>query len=111
MIPYELLKYQAADFDRLAGHAGLTGWWQINGRSTVDFQQMVDVAFNGTYEPGQQFIAPGSYYHDETLPPKTRDVEGAKKLLAEAGKEGFTFEMLVRPDRDYQVPAVCEMSP
>jgi peptide/nickel transport system substrate-binding protein len=32
-------------------------------------------------------------------------VEKAKQLLKEAGQENFTFEMLVRPDRDYQVPA------
>lgn len=73
--------------------------------SAIDYQALVDVAFDGLYEPGQQFIAPGSFYHDETREPKTRDIEKSKELLKEAGQENFSFTMLVRPDRDYQVPA------
>ena len=71
----------------------------------IDRQALVDVAFDGLYLPGNQSIAPGSYYYDKTRPVPVRDVEKAKALLKEAGQEGFTFDMLVRPDRDYQVPA------
>lgn len=73
--------------------------------AAIDRQALVDVAFDGQYLPGNQAIAPGSYYHDKSRPVPARDVEKAKQLLKEAGQENLTFEMLVRPDRDYQVPA------
>jgi peptide/nickel transport system substrate-binding protein len=71
----------------------------------IDREALVQVAFDGLYLPGNQSIAPGSYYYDKSRPVPARDVEKAKQLLKEAGQENFTFEMLVRPDRDYQVPA------
>jgi peptide/nickel transport system substrate-binding protein len=72
---------------------------------SIDREALVNVAFEGLYKPGDQVIAVGSYYHDETKPVVTRDIERAKQLLKEAGQENFTFEMNVRPDRDFQVPA------
>ncbi|HWK66721.1 MAG TPA: ABC transporter substrate-binding protein [Rhizobiaceae bacterium] len=72
---------------------------------SIDREALVNVAFEGLYKPGDQVIAEGSYYHDETKPVVKRDVERAKQLLKEAGQENFTFEINVRPDRDFQVPA------
>jgi peptide/nickel transport system substrate-binding protein len=72
---------------------------------SIDREALVQVAFEGLYAPGGQAIAPGSYYHDESRPVPKRDVDRAKQLLKQAGQENFTFEMLVRPDRDFQVPA------
>jgi len=72
---------------------------------SIDREALVNVAFEGLYTPGGQSIAPGSYFYDESRPTPKRDVERAKQLLKEAGQENFTFEMLVRPDRDFQVPA------
>ncbi|MCV3240729.1 ABC transporter substrate-binding protein [Mesorhizobium sp. ZC-5] len=71
---------------------------------SIDREALVNVAFEGLYAGGDQVIAPGSFYHDER-PVQKRDVERAKQLLKEAGQENFTFEMMVRPDRDFQVPA------
>lgn len=70
----------------------------------IDREALVQVAFDGRYTAGDQVIAPGSFFHDER-PVQARDVERARELLREADAEGFTFEMLVRPDRDFQVPA------
>lgn len=72
---------------------------------SLDREALVNVAFEGLYTAGDQAIATGSFYHDETKPVQKRDVERAKQLLKEAGQENFTFEILVRPDRDFQVPA------
>lgn len=71
----------------------------------IDREALVQVAFDGAYVGGDQVIPPASFYHDETRPLQKRDVERARELLAEAGQENFTFEMMVRPDRDFQVPA------
>ncbi len=46
-VPYEVELYTAHDWLRLSGKPGLTGTWQVYGRSKVSFQEMVemDVAY------------------------------------------------------------------
>ncbi len=46
-VPYEVELYTAHDWLRLSGKPGLTGLWQVYGRSKVSFQEMVemDVAY------------------------------------------------------------------
>lgn len=40
-IDYEVERYTPDHMRRLAGPAGLTGSWQVNGRSTLTFEEMV----------------------------------------------------------------------
>jgi lipopolysaccharide/colanic/teichoic acid biosynthesis glycosyltransferase len=40
---YEVDLYQPRDLLRLAGQPGLTGYWQVYGRSRVPFQEMVEL--------------------------------------------------------------------
>lgn len=42
-LPYEVQKYTRTHQDRLATIPGLTGWWQINGRSATSFEEMIDL--------------------------------------------------------------------
>ena len=42
-LPYEVKRYSARELVRLSGKPGLTGTWQVYGRSTVTFQSMVDM--------------------------------------------------------------------
>lgn len=42
-LPYEVALYSEKDWQRLSGLPGLTGTWQIYGRSTVTFTEMVDM--------------------------------------------------------------------
>lgn len=42
-LPYEVEMYQEQDRLRLCGKPGLTGYWQIYGRSRVPFQTMVEM--------------------------------------------------------------------
>jgi lipopolysaccharide/colanic/teichoic acid biosynthesis glycosyltransferase len=42
-LPYEVEAYSARDWIRLSGRPGLTGSWQVYGRSRVQFQEMVDM--------------------------------------------------------------------
>jgi len=42
-LPYEVELYSPQDLLRLSGKPGLTGTWQIYGRSRVPFQRMVDM--------------------------------------------------------------------
>jgi lipopolysaccharide/colanic/teichoic acid biosynthesis glycosyltransferase len=42
-LPYEVELYSPRDLLRLSGKPGLTGTWQIYGRSRVPFQRMVDM--------------------------------------------------------------------
>jgi lipopolysaccharide/colanic/teichoic acid biosynthesis glycosyltransferase len=42
-VPYEVERYSARDWLRLVGKPGLTGPWQVYGRSRVTFYNMVDM--------------------------------------------------------------------
>ena len=42
-LPYEVELYSPRDWLRLSGKPGLTGLWQVYGRSQVQFQEMVDM--------------------------------------------------------------------
>jgi lipopolysaccharide/colanic/teichoic acid biosynthesis glycosyltransferase len=42
-LDYEVQQYSARDWLRLSGKPGLTGPWQVNGRSIVSFQEMVEM--------------------------------------------------------------------
>jgi exopolysaccharide biosynthesis polyprenyl glycosylphosphotransferase len=40
-LPYEVAEYQDWHTGRLAAAPGITGWWQVRGRSRVPFDEMV----------------------------------------------------------------------
>ena len=42
-VQYEVEHYKPSDWPRLAGKPGLTGVWQVYGRSAVTFQEMVEM--------------------------------------------------------------------
>jgi lipopolysaccharide/colanic/teichoic acid biosynthesis glycosyltransferase len=42
-LPYEVEEYGPHDWIRLSGKPGLTGTWQVYGRSRVPFQEMVEM--------------------------------------------------------------------
>lgn len=42
-LPYEVKEYQDWHYQRLAGYQGMTGYWQIAGRSEVSFDRMVEL--------------------------------------------------------------------
>lgn len=42
-VRYEVEHYRPGDWPRLAGKPGLTGFWQVYGRSAVTFQEMVEM--------------------------------------------------------------------
>jgi exopolysaccharide biosynthesis polyprenyl glycosylphosphotransferase len=42
-LPYEVELYSAKHLNRLRVVPGITGWWQVNGRCEIDFEEMVDL--------------------------------------------------------------------
>lgn len=42
-LPYEVEEYNSQDMIRLLGKPGLTGTWQVYGRSRVPFKKMVEM--------------------------------------------------------------------
>jgi lipopolysaccharide/colanic/teichoic acid biosynthesis glycosyltransferase len=42
-LPYEVELYSSHDMLRLCGKPGLTGPWQVYGRSVIPFQEMVEM--------------------------------------------------------------------
>jgi exopolysaccharide biosynthesis polyprenyl glycosylphosphotransferase len=60
-IPYELAHYRPADFDRFSVRPGLTGLWQVSGRSELGFREMleldVEYARNATLATDARILA------------------------------------------------------
>lgn len=45
-LPYEVEEYSLHDTLRLCGKPGITGYWQVYGRSRVTFEEMVEMDIN-----------------------------------------------------------------
>ncbi len=42
-LAYEVGKYGPEDMRRFGAKPGISGWWQVNGRSTTTFKEMVEL--------------------------------------------------------------------
>lgn len=42
-LPYEVKRYQSHQLGRLAAHPGITGLWQVSGRATTSFSEMIEL--------------------------------------------------------------------
>ncbi|MFD2237969.1 ABC transporter substrate-binding protein [Aureimonas populi] len=60
----------------------------------IDRNVINDVVGAGSFQPAQQPFSEQSPFHDSDLPVIGRDVEAARALLAEAGVERVSFELL-----------------
>lgn len=73
--------------------------------AAIDRETLVKVVFNNEYISGNQWVQPKNYYYNSKYPVPKRDVAKARALLARAGKSGFTFNLIVPPERDRQEAA------
>jgi exopolysaccharide biosynthesis polyprenyl glycosylphosphotransferase len=57
-IAYEIENYQPWHMERLKAVPGLTGLWQVSGRSTVSFEEMVrlDIRYINNWSPWRDFV-------------------------------------------------------
>lgn len=51
-LPYEVAEYDAWAMQRLAVKPGLTGYWQVGGRSDIGFEDMVELDLKYIKERG-----------------------------------------------------------
>jgi lipopolysaccharide/colanic/teichoic acid biosynthesis glycosyltransferase len=42
-LPYELVKYGPRHLRRMGCPMGITGWWQVNGRAELAFEDMIQL--------------------------------------------------------------------
>jgi lipopolysaccharide/colanic/teichoic acid biosynthesis glycosyltransferase len=59
----EVLEYEPHEFQRLAAKPGMTGLWQVSGRSTLTFKQMVDLDL--------EYVNHWSFWHDVRILART----------------------------------------
>jgi peptide/nickel transport system substrate-binding protein len=52
---------------------------------SIDREALNQVAFNGEFTPGNQWVSPSHPYYQQSSPVRPRDIEKAKALLKEAG--------------------------
>jgi peptide/nickel transport system substrate-binding protein len=62
---------------------------------SIDREALNQVAFDGEYQPGNQWVAPTNPYYVKELPIPARDVTKAKALLVAAGAPNPVVTMMV----------------
>jgi peptide/nickel transport system substrate-binding protein len=62
---------------------------------SIDREALNQVAFDGEYQPGNQWVAPTNPYYVKELPMPARDVAKAKALLDAAGAPNPVVTMMV----------------
>jgi len=93
---YESINFNLAHGPRASGVINKDARVRQAFDLAIDRAALNEVVFNGMYTPTEQAIAKDSPFYDKALKVKERDVEKAKKLLAEAGvKLPVTFTMMV----------------
>jgi len=68
----------------------------------IDREALVQVVFNGEFQPGNQWVAPTNPNYAKSVPMRKRDVARAKALLAEAGAPNPVVNLLTPTTSDAQ---------
>ncbi len=80
-------------------------------RLAIDPDKVLQVAHAGLGLPGEHHHVCPIHPEYAKLPPMKQDIEGAKKLLAEAGKpDGFDTEIFANADDDWEARACNAMA-
>jgi peptide/nickel transport system substrate-binding protein len=73
---------------------------------SLDREALNQVAFNGEFTPGNQWVNPSHPYYQQSSPIRPRDVEKAKALLKEAGvKLPVSIDYMVPKGSEYEAVA------
>ena len=96
------LGYQGITLNLANGPAGRDGPFGKGAKVRQAFEAAIDrdalnqAVFDGAFTVGNQWVPPGNPYYISSLPVPKRDVEKAKRLLAEAGlKAPVTVDFMV----------------
>lgn len=68
---------------------------------SLDRQTLVNVAFEGLWQPGNQSVPPGHAFYARSVPIPPRDVARARALLREAGHQRVRVRLAVPNTTDY----------
>jgi peptide/nickel transport system substrate-binding protein len=73
---------------------------------SIDREALNQVAFNGEFMPGNQWVSPSHPYYQQSSPIRLRDVEKAKALLKEAGvSPPVSIDYMVPKGSEYEAVA------
>jgi peptide/nickel transport system substrate-binding protein len=73
---------------------------------SIDREALNQVAFNGEFTPGNQWVSPAHPYYQQSSPIRPRDVEKAKALLKEAGvSPPVSIDYMVPKGSEYEAVA------
>ena len=73
---------------------------------SIDREALNQVAFNGEFTPGNQWVSPSHPYYQQSSPISPRDVEKAKALLKEAGVSlPVSIDYMVPKGSEYEAVA------
>ena len=90
LVTYDALGYQGITYNVANGPQAKTPLGQSAAARrafdmSIDREALMQVVYNGMFSPTAQAVPPESPFFDAALKPVTRDVDGAKALLKQAG--------------------------
>jgi peptide/nickel transport system substrate-binding protein len=107
-----LLEANGGYFQPIDMRVDLAPWKDVRVRQAmrllVDRKQMIEQAYDGFAQIGNDMPSPRDPAYDHSLPQRETDVEKAKSLLKAAGVSGQTFK-LVTANEDYGLVPSAEV--
>ncbi len=97
-IGFQLISFNTAHGPESATPIGQDKRIRAAFEKSIDRAVINQVVFEGGYVPSNQTEAPGSRYWNPALPVPARDIEGARRLMAEAGVKRVAFTMIIGTD-------------
>ena len=85
MLGYQTVTFNVGNGERAKAPIGQDSRIRRAFQKAIDIEALIQVVYNGLYAPSAQAIPPASPMHIDALKPGARDLDGAKKLLQEAG--------------------------
>ncbi len=95
---YQGLTINVGKGDAAKGPLGSNARVRQAFEAAIDREALTQVVFNGEFKPGNQWVGPENGYYQSALPVPPRNLDKAKKLLAEAGVKGKVEVDLMTPN-------------
>ena len=110
---YEAITFNLANGERANTPIGQNKLLRQAFEAAIDRQAVVDVVFNGMYQPNAQAVSPASPFYIASVPPPPRDLAKAKALIKQSGvPTPIVVQMNVpnTPDRAQEAEVIQAMA-
>jgi peptide/nickel transport system substrate-binding protein len=109
---YEGITFNLGNGDRSKAAIDQSALLRQAFEAAIDRQALVDVVFNGMYQPSAQAVSAASPYYLASIPPPPRDLSRAQALIRQAGVPtpiAVSMNVPNTPDRTQEAEVIQSM--